>query len=125
MRGVQRPDPQGRTAPAGYSRLVGLAGLALRGPVLGARLSLPAGQGRAARARVVQAAEESVKLLTDRDVQRHEHTRALRGQGHALVELGDLDAAAQKYQQSLALDPDDQMSRQELDYIKDLRAKRN
>lgn len=72
-----------------------------------------------------KAAEESVKLLADRDVQRHEHTRALRGQGYALVELGDLDAAAQKYQQSLALDPDDKASSQELEYIKDRQSKRN
>lgn len=72
-----------------------------------------------------KAAEESVKLLTDRDVQRHEHTRALRGQGYALVELGDLAAAEQAYQRSLALDPDDKMSRQELEYIKDRQSKRN
>lgn len=72
-----------------------------------------------------KAAEESVKLLADRDVQRHEHTRALRGQGYALVELGDLDAAAQKYHQSLALDPDDKASSQELDDIKDRQSKRN
>jgi Flp pilus assembly protein TadD len=71
-----------------------------------------------------KAAEESVKLLTDRDEQRTEHTRALRGQGYALVELGDLDAAAQKYQQSLALDPDDKASSQELEYVKDLQSKR-
>jgi hypothetical protein len=71
-----------------------------------------------------KAAEESVKLLTDRDEQRDEHTRALRGQGYALVELGDLDAAAQKYQQSLALDPDDKTSSQELEYVKDLQSKR-
>jgi Flp pilus assembly protein TadD len=71
-----------------------------------------------------KAAEESVKLLTDHDVQRHEHTRALRGQGYVLFELGDLDTAAQKYQQSLALDPDDKTSSQELDYIKSLQSKR-
>jgi tetratricopeptide (TPR) repeat protein len=71
-----------------------------------------------------KAAEESVKLLASGDVQQHEHTRALRGQGYALVELGDLDAAAQRYEHSLALDPDDKTSRQELEYIKDLQAKR-
>lgn len=71
-----------------------------------------------------KAAEEGVKLISDRKVQIVEHTRALRGQGYSLVELGDLDAGEQKYQQSLALNPDDTMSKQELDYIKGLRAKR-
>jgi len=71
-----------------------------------------------------KAAEEAVKLIADKQGQIVERTRALRGQGYALVELGDLDAGEQKYQQSLALDPDDKMSRQELDYIKGLRAKR-
>jgi tetratricopeptide (TPR) repeat protein len=71
-----------------------------------------------------KAAEEGVKLISDRQVQIVEHTRALRGQGYALVEMGDLDAGEKKYQQSLALNPGDTMSKQELDYIKGLRAKR-
>jgi hypothetical protein len=71
-----------------------------------------------------KAAEEAVKLITDKQGQIDERTRALRGQGYALVELGDLDAGEQKYQQSLAQNPDDKTSRQELDYIKGLRAKR-
>lgn len=71
-----------------------------------------------------KAAEEGVKLISNRQAQLAEHTRALRGQGYALVELGDLDAAEKKYQQSLTLNPDDAMSKQELDYIKGLRAKR-
>jgi len=71
-----------------------------------------------------QAAEEAVKLITDKPGQLIERGRALRGQGYALVELGDLDAGEKKYQESLATDPDDKMSRQELDYIKGLRAKR-
>ena len=71
-----------------------------------------------------EAAEEGVKLISDRQVQIVEHTRALRGQGYALVELGDLDASEKKYQQSLALNPDDAVSKQELDYLKGLRAQR-
>jgi tetratricopeptide (TPR) repeat protein len=71
-----------------------------------------------------QAAEEAVKLVTDKQGQQIERGRALRGQGYALVELGDLDAAEKKYAESLATDPTDKMSRQEIDYIKGLRAKR-
>jgi hypothetical protein len=71
-----------------------------------------------------KAAEEAVKLITDKQRQIVERTRALRGQGYSLVELGDLDAGEQKYQQILALNPDDKKSRQELDYIKGLRTKR-
>jgi tetratricopeptide (TPR) repeat protein len=71
-----------------------------------------------------QAAEEAVKLITDQQGQATERGRALRGQGYAFVELGDLDAAQKRYEESLATDPNDKMSRQEIDYIKDLRAKR-
>jgi tetratricopeptide (TPR) repeat protein len=71
-----------------------------------------------------QAADEAVKLITDKQGQLIERGRALRGQGYALVELGDLDAGEKKYQESVATDPNDKMSRQELDYIKGLRAKR-
>jgi len=72
-----------------------------------------------------EEAEGSVKLLTDRQAQVTERTRALRGQGYALVELGEIDAAERKYKQSLAIDPDDATSKKELDYIQGLRANRH
>ena len=69
-------------------------------------------------------AEDSVKLISDPKVQVIEHTRALRGQGYALVELGDLDAAEARYRASLQLDPDDEISKKELEYVQQQRGKR-
>lgn len=43
---------------------------------------------------------------------------ALRGVGFAQVELGDLDAAEAAYRSALELDPDSQVARKELDYIR-------
>jgi Flp pilus assembly protein TadD len=71
-----------------------------------------------------EEAENAVKLISDQKVQVRDHTRALRGQGYALVELGDLAAAERKYRQSLALDPDDTKAKQELDYVNSLQVKR-
>jgi len=71
-----------------------------------------------------EEAENAVKLISDQKVQIIEHTRALRGQGYSLIELGDLAAAERKYRESLALDPDDPKAKQELDYVNNLRVKR-
>jgi tetratricopeptide (TPR) repeat protein len=68
-------------------------------------------------------AEDAAKLITNARGQRVERTRALRGQGYTLVELGDLDGAEAKYRASLALDPDDTKAKQELDYIQGVRKK--
>jgi tetratricopeptide (TPR) repeat protein len=70
------------------------------------------------------AAEKHVALIADARVRVAAHTRALRGQGYALLELGDLAASERKYRESLALDPDDALSKQELDYIAGLKAKK-
>ncbi|MGG6462443.1 tetratricopeptide repeat protein [Solilutibacter silvestris] len=50
-------------------------------------------------------------------------TRALRGQGYALVELGKLDEAEAAYKAAIKLDPDDKKSKDELEYIRQQRAK--
>jgi Flp pilus assembly protein TadD len=50
-----------------------------------------------------------------------EKTRALRGQGYALVELGRLAEAEAKYRASLAADRNDFRSEQELGYVESLR----
>jgi hypothetical protein len=47
-------------------------------------------------------------------------TRAWRGQGYCLVEQGKLKEADAKYQQALALDPKDNKSKGELEYIRGL-----
>lgn len=48
--------------------------------------------------------------------------RAMRGVGFSLIELGDLDGAEATFRQVLALDPSDERSRGELEYIAQLRA---
>jgi tetratricopeptide (TPR) repeat protein len=71
-----------------------------------------------------QAAEESVGLISDEGSRLRQHTRALRGQGYSLIELGDLDSAEKKYRQALQLDPGDTTSKQQLEYIEDRRPQR-
>lgn len=46
---------------------------------------------------------------------------ALRGEGFVLIELGDLEAAAEAFHRSLALDPSSPVARDELDYIARIR----
>lgn len=48
-------------------------------------------------------------------------TRAWRGEGYCLVEQGKLDLAEAMYKKSIALDPHDDKSRGELNYIRGLR----
>lgn len=50
--------------------------------------------------------------------------QALRGQGIALIELEQLDEAEKVFKESLLLDPDSEVARNELDYIKKLREER-
>lgn len=73
--------------------------------------------------KVFEEAESSVKLFTDPRQNIVQTTRALRGQGYALIELGDLDRAERAYQRSLALDPNDEISKKQLVYILGLREK--
>ena len=47
---------------------------------------------------------------------------ALRGLGFALIELGDLDAAERAFEESLILEPDNALAKNELRYIEHLRA---
>jgi Flp pilus assembly protein TadD len=46
---------------------------------------------------------------------------ALRGIGFALIELGELDGAESVFKESLALDPNSDLARSELQYIEQLR----
>lgn len=50
-------------------------------------------------------------------------TRAKRGLGYVLVELGRFDEAEKKYTECLAMDPGDDKSKQELAYVRAVRAK--
>jgi tetratricopeptide (TPR) repeat protein len=50
-------------------------------------------------------------------------TRALRGEGYALVELQKLEDAEQAYRRAIELDPSDEQAKKELDYINGLRTR--
>lgn len=50
-------------------------------------------------------------------------TRAKRGIGYVLIELGRFDEAERKYQECLALDPHDEKAKQGLEYIRSVRSK--
>lgn len=50
-----------------------------------------------------------------------DQARALRGEGFALIELGDLKEAERSFKQSLKLEPKNELALSELDYIKQLR----
>jgi tetratricopeptide (TPR) repeat protein len=52
-----------------------------------------------------------------------DQTRALRGQGYALIEMGKLDEAEKKYKECLELDSNDRGAMGELQYIEQLRRK--
>lgn len=57
------------------------------------------------------------------DVKNAELAHALRGEGYALTELHRLDEAEAVYHKALKLDPNDQKSKNELQYIAQLRQK--
>lgn len=66
-------------------------------------------------------AEDSTHFASPEALRDSERARALRGQGFALIELKDLDAAEAAFRTSLELDPDSQLARSELAYIRKLR----
>ena len=66
---------------------------------------------------------EEAAYLSPKDTEVSDRTRALRGQAFILVELGKLDEAEALYRRCLKLDPKDERSKQELQYIADQRAK--
>lgn len=68
-------------------------------------------------------AESAAEFSPDR-AKVPDKTRALRGQGYALVELGKLDEAEAAYKAALKIDPDDKKSQGELEYIRQQKAKR-
>jgi tetratricopeptide (TPR) repeat protein len=70
-----------------------------------------------------RAAEDNAAISPD-DVRGDELGRARRGIGYVLVELGKLDEAEKKYQQCLADNPKDSRAADELEYVRNLKAKR-
>jgi tetratricopeptide (TPR) repeat protein len=69
-----------------------------------------------------ESAEDKANLSPE-DAQAIELGRARRGIGYVFVELGKFDEAEKKYQQCLEADPNDKKSKQELEYVRGLRAK--
>jgi tetratricopeptide (TPR) repeat protein len=69
-----------------------------------------------------ESAEDSATLSPD-EARAIELGHARRGLAYVFVELGKLDEAEKKYQQCLAADPNDTKARQELEYVRGLRAK--
>lgn len=70
-----------------------------------------------------QQAESAAEGYSPPDVRAGELSRALRGQGYALIELGRLDEAQAIYRRAIAADPADKASARELEYIRMLRSK--
>jgi tetratricopeptide (TPR) repeat protein len=68
-------------------------------------------------------AESVVELGSDDSTKVADLTRALRGQGYCLVELGKLDEAEALYHRCLKVDPGDTKARGELEYIKKKRTR--
>lgn len=70
-----------------------------------------------------EQAEESAEAFSPEQVKNIELARALRGSGYALIEMGKLDEAEEKYKQCLLIDNQDKKALHELQYIKKLRLK--
>lgn len=64
-------------------------------------------------------AETCADTYSPENLKISEFTRALRGEGYCLVELGDLDVAEVAYQKCLKADPNDRRAAAELKYIAD------
>lgn len=75
----------------------------------------------AALARFTRAAE-AAETTTPEEARVFEWTRALRGQGFALIELGRIEEAKAMYHKALELDPNDEGSKHELRYIENMQA---
>jgi len=66
-------------------------------------------------------AEEVAEEYSPEDVKVQELSRAKRGVGYSLIELGDLDSAEIKFKECLEIDQNDQGALKELEYIAHLR----
>ena len=70
-------------------------------------------------------AEESASAYSPENVKNTELTRAMRGVGYSLIELGRLDEAEEKYKKCLEINKDDKKALGELSYIQSLKNKNN
>lgn len=70
-------------------------------------------------------AEESANAYSPENLKNNELTRAMRGVGYCLIELGRLDEAEEIYKKCLEIDDKDKHALNELKYIQSLRSKSN
>lgn len=70
-------------------------------------------------------AEEYAQAYTPEELKLAERTRALRGQGYNLIELGRLDEAEQRFRDCLNLDANDRGAEAELNFVVGLKARRS
>ncbi len=68
-------------------------------------------------------AEEAASVFSPDKLKNDELTRALRGIGYCLIELGRLDEAEKKYKKCLEINKNDAKALNELNYIQNLRRK--
>ncbi len=68
-----------------------------------------------------EQAEEAADTFSPEALKADELARAKRGQGYVLIEIGQLDKAEAKYRECLAINHNDSIALQELEYIKRLR----
>jgi tetratricopeptide (TPR) repeat protein len=78
-----------------------------------------------AKAREAFETAEGQASLGPDNVKAAELAQARRGLGYVLVELGQLDEAEKKYEQCLAADPKDAKAARELEYVRNLRARKS
>jgi tetratricopeptide (TPR) repeat protein len=69
-------------------------------------------------AKEFREAEEHARAIPAHEEQVRERTRALRGEGYVLVELGKFHEAEKKYLQCLELNPNDDSAKNELVYVR-------
>jgi tetratricopeptide (TPR) repeat protein len=74
-----------------------------------------------ARAMALYESAAAAAEFSPKETKISDLTRALRGQGYILIEQGKLDEAEKKYRKCLELDPNDRGSKNELQYIEQLR----
>ncbi len=68
--------------------------------------------------------EEAANLFSPDLMKERELTRAMRGTGYSLIELGRLDEAEEKFKECLKINSDDEAAKQELHYIEQSRTDR-
>lgn len=74
-------------------------------------------------AELYEQAEQAAEGFSPEHLKNNELTRAMRGRGYILIELGKLDEAGEIYRKCLEIDENDKMALNELKYIESIRNK--